>query len=298
MRHTTLLVSSLIASVAAAQNYLANDPVWRVHSICGVPAPCIANDTYNYYTAGDSVIQGVTWTKVLRQGSYTRGWQSPNPPDPTCQGLYPYGPTYYGVKLIRQEGRQMRIWADDTDQLLYEFDLVVGSTLPLAWNNWNTDITVLAVDSVLIGTEMRARYELANSWAQYLIEGVGTSHGLFEPVSNFFDCGYGLDCFGLGADAFYPDAGGPSCWLAMAVDQEHAPSEWTLAPNPADDMVTITTKATGSQEVLVRDMHGRIVLQERLSSAAKATIDVSALPNGCYALQVNGSVSCKFMVAR
>ena len=296
MRRTTLLLSSLIASAVVAQNYLANDPVWRVHSVCGVPAPCIAYDDYNYYAAGDSVIQGVTWTKVLRQGSYTLGWQSPNPPDPNCQGLHPYGPAYYGVKLIRQEGRQLRIW-DGTDQLLHEFDLVVGSTLPLSSTNWNTDITVVAVDSVLIGTEMRARYELANSWAQYLIEGVGSSHGLFEPVSNFFDCGYGLDCFGLGADAFYPSAGGSSCWLPMAVHEVNAVGEWTLAPNPADHVVTITTNTSASQEVVVRDMHGRIVLRERLSSLPKASLDLSRLPSSCYALSIGEELPKRLVVA-
>lgn len=296
MRHSTLLVSSLLATVAAAQNYLANDPVWRVHSVCAVPAPCIANDTYNYYTAGDSVINGTTWTKVLRQGSYTLNWQSPNFPDPNCQGVHPYGPAYYGVQLIRQEGRQLRI-LNGTDQLLHEFDLVVGSTLPLSFTNWTTDITVLAVDSVLIGTEMRARYELANSWAQYLIEGVGSSHGLFEPLSNFFDCGYGLDCFGLGADAFYPDAGGSSCWLAMAVGEAHARAEWTLAPNPADNTVVITTNAIVSQDVVVRDMRGRLVLQERLSSQPKASLDVSGLPSGCYALSVNNAVPKRLVIA-
>ncbi|MBP7408578.1 MAG: T9SS type A sorting domain-containing protein [Flavobacteriales bacterium] len=297
MRHTTLLVSSLLASAATAQNYLANDPVWLVASICGVPAPCIATDNYNYYTAGDSLIQGVTWTKVQREGQYTLAWQSPNQPDPNCQGLHPYGPAYYGVKLIRQEVRELRIWADDADQLLHDFDLVVGSTLPVSYTNWNTDITVLAVDSVLIGTEMRARYELANSWAQYLIEGVGTSHGLFEPVSNFFDCGYSLDCFGLGADAFYPDAGGSSCWVVMAVDESDGLTGLTLAPNPADNMVTISTTASTAQEVLVRDMSGRIVLQERIASAPTSSLDVSGLPNGFYALSVSGLLPARLVVA-
>ena len=300
MRHTTLLLSSLIALSAGAQNYLANNPVWSVHSICGVPAPCIASDDFNYYTAGDSLVQGVTWTKVERQGQYSLAWQSPNFPDPNCQGSYPYGPAVdvSYTQLVRQEGRQLRIWADDSDQLLYDFDLVVGSTLPLSWNNWNTDITVLAVDSILIGTEMRARYELANSWAQYLIEGVGTSHGLFEPVSNFFDCGYGLDCFGLGTDAFYPPgASGPSCWLTMAVEEPVA-DVWSLSPNPTDDAIVITAARGTLREVVLRDMHGRLVQRLRPAFALNATLDVSALPNGCYAVQVNGGVPEKLMVAR
>lgn len=297
MRHTTLLLSALIASGVAAQNYLANDPVWRVHSVCGVPAPCIAYDDYNYYTAGDSVILGVTWTKVLRQGSYTLSWQSPNFPDPNCQGLHPYGTEEYGVKLIRQEGRQLRIWADDTDQLLYDFDLVVGSSVPQTWINWSSDVTVIAVDSVLIGAEMRARYELANSWAQYLIEGVGSSHGLFEPLTDFFDCGYGLDCFGLGTEAYYPTAGGPSCSLIMTVDGPEVTASWTFSPNPADHMVSISTNSMAAKPVVVRDMRGRVVVLERLSAGPSASLDVAHLPDGCYALSVSDSAPRLLVVA-
>lgn len=267
-----------------------------MRSICGVPAPCISTDNYNYITAGDSLIMGVTWTKVIRQGYYTLNWQSPNTPDPSCQGSYQYGPALHGVKLIRQEGRQLRIWADDADQLLYDFDLVVGSTLPLSWNNWNTDITVLAVDSVLIGTELRARYELANSWAQFLVEGVGTSHGLFEPVSNFFDCGYELVCFGLGADAFYPEVG-TSCSLIMGLGDATNPTPWTLSPNPADNVVVISTNGLAAQDVIVRDVRGRMVMQERLASIPKASLDVSHLPNGCYAVSVGALPPQRLVVA-
>jgi len=296
MRQIALLLSSLIGTAVAAQNYLANDPVWRVNSTCGVPAPCIAYDYYNYSTASDSVIQGVTWTKVLRQGLYSLVWQSPNPPDPNCQGVHPYGPTADGsyTKLIRQQGRQLRIWADDTDQLLFDFDLVAGSTLPLSWNNWNTDITVLAVDSVLIGTEMRARYELGNSWAQYLIEGVGSSHGLFEPLSNFFDCGYGLDCFGLGSIGYYP-AEGPNCALEMGIAPSAALPANLLVPNPANDVVRISAAAPWIT-LEIRDARGAVVLRQHKS--VNNEIAVSMLKPGLYTVHGLGALPLKLIIAR
>lgn len=295
MKHSTLALASLFAIAAQAQDYLSNDPVWQVHSLCAVPVPCIASDTYNYFTAGDSVISGVTWTKIERQGTVTLNWQASPPVGPGCNGTTIYLPTYYNRKLIRQDGRQLRIWEDDSDQLLYDFDLVVGSTLPLSWNNWNTDITVVAVDSVLIGTEMRARYELGNSWAQYMVEGVGTSHGLFEPVSNFLECGYGLDCFGLGAEAFYPAQGG-SCWLAMSAPELAQQQVFTLTPNPTEQMVTIKGDGTALQEVIMRDMSGRVVWQQR-TGGASLPVDVSGLPNGCYAVTITGATPMRLVVA-
>ena len=238
MRYTTLLfVPLLTVTGLSAQDYLADGPLWRVRSLCGVPAPCIATDNYLYFTAGDSVIEGVTYTKVLRQGSVTYNWQASPPPLSNCSGTTNYGPDYDVPQLVRQVDRQLRIWDGTADVLLHEFDLVVGSTLPQSWTNWNEDITVSAVDSVLVGTEMRARYALQNSWAPYLIEGIGSSHGLFEPISNFFDCGYELECFGLGAESYYPVAG-EACGLPMGVaDLGRNEEQWTLAPNPASDAV-------------------------------------------------------------
>ncbi|MBK9176935.1 MAG: hypothetical protein IPM46_11500 [Flavobacteriales bacterium] len=122
MRLATLCAIALMTSAAQGQEYLANDPIWLQHSVCGVPAPCIANDGFNYFTAGDSVIESVTWTKVLRAGVVTLNWQSMPPPQPGCSGTTPYGTGFHGVWLIRQQDRQLRIWADDADQLLHEFD--------------------------------------------------------------------------------------------------------------------------------------------------------------------------------
>ena len=284
MRQPVLALLVLGAATVNAQDYLGNDPRWRQNSICGVPAPCIASDTYQYYTAGDSLIGAVTWTKVLRTGTVSLSWQSPDPPQPSCSGTTGYDTDLYGVRLIRQEGRQLRIWADDSDQLLHEFDLQVGETLPQSFTNWSTQITVIAVDSVLIGTEMRARYELSNSWAQYLIEGVGSSHGLFEPLTDFFDCGYGLDCFGLGTVSYYPATWSGSCVLIMGLEESAEKEAMVLAPNPADETVAISGMGTGAV-ITVHDALGRIVLQER-SGGSTSQLDVSSFANGCYSILV------------
>lgn len=289
MRHIVLFVSVLPAATIHAQDYLGNEPVWLQRSVCAVPAPCIATDTYNYYTAGDSVIQGVTWTKVVREGQVTYSWQAPPPVGPDCSGTVVHGPEYHGVRLIRQEGRQLRVWVDDADQLLHEFDLQVGQVLPLSHTNWNEDITVVAVDHVQVGTEMRARYELGNSWAQYLIEGVGSSHGLFEPLSNFLECGHQLDCFGLGAGSYYPEGWEGSCWVAMGVADRVRSVGFSVMPNPAEGDVVVMG-ATSGELVQLNDVLGRRVLSTRALSD-RVQLDVSALPEGCYTVTSEGRSS-------
>ncbi|MCB0764577.1 MAG: hypothetical protein KDB84_07735 [Flavobacteriales bacterium] len=284
MRNVTLVLFALASSIATAQDYLGNEPIWQVHSICAVPAPCIATDVYNYTLAGDSVINGVLWSKVVRSGMITYNWQASPPAGPGCQGSMQYSAGYHGVWFIRQVGRQLRIWTDDTDELLFDFDLHVNDVLPVTWNNWNTDITVIAVDSVLIGTEMRARFELANSWAQYLVEGVGSSHGLFEPISNFLECGYGLDCFGLGMESYYPETFSGSCQLAMGTADLAREEPLTAYPSPAQDVVRLTGVRSGAV-VQIIDPVGREVLHEPYSNG---TLDVSSLPAGVYTVIAEG----------
>ncbi|MCI1753640.1 MAG: T9SS type A sorting domain-containing protein [Flavobacteriales bacterium] len=279
--YTTFLALHLAFGIQA-QEYLANDPVWQERSVCAVPSPCIATDSYSYRTAGDSLIAGITWTKVVREGSVSYSWQAA-PPVPTgCQGTVAYGTDWYGTYLIRQDGRQLRIWADNMDQLLYDFDLHINDMLPLSWNNWNEDITVIAVDSVLIGTEMRARYELGNSWAQYIVEGVGSTNGLFEPISNFFECGYSLECFGFGDQGYYGVAGPGACDLAMRVGDLPHKAALSISPVPAKDHATLHGTIQG-ERFTIHDLQGRHVLHGDMHQD-ETVIDLSALPNGAYAL--------------
>lgn len=295
MRHATLIALAATAQLSVAQDYLAGDPVWLQTSVCAAPAPCIATDGHNYYTAGDSIINGITWTKVVRTGVVSYSWQSTPPVAPGCQGLHPYGTGAHGTWLVRQQDRQLRIWVNDADELLHEFDLQLGSTVPISYTNWNTDITVIAVDSVLIGTEMRARYELGNSWAQYLIEGVGSSHGLFEPLANFLECGYSLNCFGLGDMDYYPEEWEGGCWLVMGTGAAYRAPALTLSPNPSADEAMLSGLEAGT-EVRVLDACGRVVLREQATSG-RLVLSLGALNEGCYVVQAAGRTS-RLVVAR
>lgn len=295
MRLTTMFAATTISAIAMAQDYLGNEPVWLQHSVCAVPAPCIATDAFNYYLTGDSIIQGVTWKKVVREGQFTYMWQASPPVGPGCSGTQPYGPEFNGTWLIRQQDRQLRIWVDDTDELLHEFDLQVGQTVPLSYTNWNSDITVAAIDYVQIGGETRTRYELSNSWAQYLIEGVGSSNGLFEPLSNFFECGYGLDCFGLGNVSYYPTEWEGSCWMAMGLYSKAEEPRLTLAPNPAS-LEAVVQGTRAGERIMIKDALGREVIS-LTSTADRTPVNVSGLAAGLYSV-VSGSATMRLLIER
>ena len=298
---TPLLLAGLLPLCAFAQNdYFANDPIWRQSSLCngggGVGGSCISDKTYNYVLAGDTVANGYTYKKVMRQGTETLYWQGGNPPPPPIYtGTIQFGPEF--VAYLRQDGLTIRELQVDIgmEYLVHDFNLNTGDTLPWSTTNWNTDITVGAIDSIQVGTEWRKRFALVNSWAPYLIEGIGSSHGLLEPVSNFFDCGYALECFGLGAVGYYP-APGPDCALAMGTTgPEPMIIDLAVYPNPAMDRLHIT----GDQPlgpVSLFDAQGRVVAAARAQGSA-LDLDIHDLPPGLYIASI-GNYRMKVIIER
>lgn len=285
MRTSFLLACAVPLAVTAQNDYFANDPVWRVGSLCnnggGIGGSCMSDKTYNYFLSGDTLANGYTYKKVMRQGMETVYWQGGNPPPPPmCTGTTQFGPEL--VALLRQDGLAIFEWQEDMEVLVYDFDLNTGDTLPLSTTNWNPDITVGAIDSVLVGTEWRKRFALINSWAPYLVEGVGSSHGLLEPVSNFFDCGYELDCYGLGSTGYYPGQG-PDCHMVMGLTAaQERPARFQVFPNPATSRITVVSdRSLGTLRLF--DAQGREVIVHTTNSMATG-IDLGGLGSGMYVL--------------
>lgn len=142
--------------------------------------------------------------------------------------------------LFRQDGLKLWQWDGSSEALLHDVDLAAGDTLPLTLTSWNTDIIITDIDSFLKGTEWRKRFALANSWSPNMIEGIGSMHGPFEPVSNFFDRGYMIACFGLDTLGYFP-APGPSCALAISIGAKATEVQQLSAfPNRASNELVVT----------------------------------------------------------
>ncbi|MBL0342791.1 MAG: hypothetical protein IPP71_19015 [Bacteroidetes bacterium] len=42
------LLAICLRAKSQVNDYLNNDPVWKINSTCGIPAPCIKYDDYNF----------------------------------------------------------------------------------------------------------------------------------------------------------------------------------------------------------------------------------------------------------
>src|SRR4030095_16838395 len=125
---------------------------------------------FNYYLNGDSTLNSHTYKKLFTKGTGWFSWFS-NPPVPSCcPGPYIFHDTLNPVALLRDTLNKIFIVDNiaNPEMLLYDFNLAVGDTLPLSYNNFNQDLIVIAIDSIPISNFYRKRFELSNSVSQYL----------------------------------------------------------------------------------------------------------------------------------
>lgn len=294
----TLLLAPLLVPIwAQAQpEYLAHQPVWVQSSVCANQSgagPCLAQDAYRYTLGSDSLIGGVTYTRILRSGAVTlmpMGGQ----PDPSCTGTTAYSP--WLAALVRQQGRSLRAWTGEVDTLLHDFDLEVGAMLPLSLTNHSSDVQVVAKDSVQMNGEWRRVYTLSNSWAEFLVEGAGSNFGLLEPIANFLECGYSLECYGLAGEGYYP-VPGVQCDLSDGLAEAAAPLV-TMGPNPAGEQLTIRLSAAVANATLtLLDATGRAVRSTPMMGSTHQW-DVADLPAGVFhvVLRTPASVTTRAVV--
>lgn len=272
---------------AQDNSYLLNNPVWQQTSSCSAPAPCIQNENYNYYIIGDSVVNTLTYKKVYRKGQGSYSWMAP-PPNPGCDGTYWYIDTVSAF-FLRSSSKQMfvRFPSDTTEYLLYDFNLAIGDSLPLTYNNFDNAITVTAVDSFYTSYGYRKRFTLSgNTWSQYLIEGVGHSGGLIETMQSALECGFNLQCYSLNDTSYYPSLG-QTCNLAVGKVEIKNVHHLTNSPNPFSVQTILqTTLQLKNATLRVVDFSGHIVKEIKNIYGHKIVITRDNLLSGLYLVRL------------
>lgn len=138
---------------------------------------------YQYILEGDTVIDAEIYHKINYSG------RDRNSLDETW--IY-WDLGYFGC--YRNDIANKRVYyiaKDSTNEvLLYDFNINLYDTLPetFVYNSAGNIITVDQIDSILVNNIYLKRYHLDNAGfgGAYLIEGIGTTLGLFSPDHTFF----------------------------------------------------------------------------------------------------------------
>ena len=234
---TLILISVSLISFSQEIDYFADNPEWKQTSVCSVPYPCVQTMQYVYYVNGDTTINDTLYKKIFIRGVYDENWLAP-PPSLECGASGSFNNYYL---LLLQDGLQMYIRTLETESLilLYDFDLNVGDALPMSFNNYTSDILIDSIDSILVGDVYRKRFHFQGLWATFIIEGIGSDRGLFEPMGVIFECGHNLDCFALDETVYYPSLDA-ECELNVSVNEVLNDIELNYYPNPVVDILNFS----------------------------------------------------------
>jgi hypothetical protein len=281
-----LLLSILLATsfdqLSAQNEYLQSNPEWTVYHGFGAFMPCIEHDTMLYYLNGDSIINALTYKQVWKCSHKWYSWMSPNP-NPGCGGHIYYCDTM-ATGFIRSQGQQMYYIprGDTSEQLLYDFNLTVGSPLPVTYTFCcPTTETITSIDSIYTPYGYRKRYFIDSNPQDFLVEGIGSSHGLLEPWGIWLDNVWTLLCYSLNDTAWFPGQG-PACSVLTtvpAITQQEISLQ--LVPNPATDYVDVQLTGINIDLVELFDVNGK-----KVKSQAYYRIGTESLNSGIYFVRV------------
>jgi len=280
-----------------AQDYFANNPQWRQSTSCRWFGDCIEDQEFVYYINGDSVVDNITYKKLFKHGRLDQSWMGPEPHE-GCNDHYTFDAFH---TLVRQEGKKIYIKeTGDVDTLLYDFNLNIGDTIPVTWNQPFNNIVVVGIDSLLVGSSSRKVFRLDEAINNSLTEGVGTNNGFLEPVVTDLECGYWLNCYALNDTTYYPEQGAP-CDLTVNVPRNPEGKMVKIYPNPAYEYIYIKPVNFTLQEkaqIDIYNINGKMVYSG-VFNIDKRRINVNQWPNGMFIFKIvaNGfETNGKFIV--
>jgi hypothetical protein len=260
--HFLLAISLLFSSHLNGQNgYFDHNSVWKIRSECAVPFPCIETRIYNYYLNSDTVINNSVYYKL-----FTRIWSVLNwmgAPPPQCQGSYVLNDSLSPIAYVRDTLGKILLYdiQSNSDTLLYDFNLNIGDTLPLSFNNYHTDNTVVAIDSILVSSVYRKRFQImdVNSNTFYIFEGIGHENGFLEPIPPVINCANELLCYSENDTSYYPSIG-LNCELLLGIDNtvEKPEPSYNIYPNPSDGMIHISGNLSDCQLILYNNIFVKV----------------------------------------
>ncbi len=288
---TLSLLIFTMSAMAQVDDYFANNPQWRMVWTFAPNYPCLHEWNYVYYLNGDSIVGDQTY-KVLHKRGKLDEWYNAPPIPGYCNDHYSFD---YFMGMIRQEGKKIFYYPANTEEeLLYDFDLAVGDTLPTTYNNSGSDdIYVTAIDSMLIGESYRKVFHLSRVYTDnILIEGVGFDGGFIMEFQSWEFPEY-LKCFTLNGTTYYPEPGA-YCDLTVDIDVQLVETQnLEILPNPSKGLFTVSMATAENQNIrlIIQDISGRIIKQESWpveNGNNVKSLNLTDLKKGIYFLSLSG----------
>ena len=294
MRKTLFIFAFLIFSYFGYnQNYIPlvdTNSVWNITWSCypPPPLPCYS-EYYRYRILGDTILNETLYKKLYRIDM-----------DRYCSSIIEDSVFIGGIREDISLKKVYIIQATSrAEQLLYDFALEIGDTVPMTFNNYNyPELYVSSIDSVLCTDGYRKRFIYALDTWPYIevIAGIGAFTGLIEPME-IFEYIPNMRCFYQGDTMIYMNPYVSSCKLEMDTcisinisEQNFQKETVRLYPNPVSDKATIQiTNPRGDindYSLMIFNVNGKIKLKTDFTSN-EITIANKDYISGIYFLIIN-----------
>lgn len=283
MKRLTLNILFLLlcwTTTAQEIDYFANNPKWRMDSSCAIGGGWPSYCDYVYYINGDSIVNTVMYKKLYHYGKCVRADYDSGPNPIIDIDIFDH---FRG--LLRQEQNKIFINDGSEEELLYDFDLSVGDTLPITYNNFHEGIVVESIDSLLVGNEYRKVFNTSGE-EQMLIEGIGHIGGFIEFLPPMLECGYNFECFTLNDTTYYPDYGLP-CDLDIDIPEYSQMNAIRIYPNPVGNQFTVELDPSIKDivTICIYDINGKEVVRQKLDGNHHR-INTEYLDSGIYSYMI------------
>lgn len=198
-----------------------------------------------------------------------------------------------GTYLFREEIDSSKVYLldaiDSTDQVYYDFNLIIGDSIKSRVSPSNKWVYVESIDHLTVDSSTRkvihfTAPEDSPECNEKWIEGIGSNFGPTGPLSVSYDCWHFrayLTCVRRSIDqiTIYGDCG------PNGLDNEKADKEFEFSPNPTTNYITITS-TTPIQQIQVYNTSGLELQNIDVDNATTSEVHLSGLPNGLYFLRI------------
>ena len=238
---------------------------------------------YSFYFEGDTIIDNIQRSKLYADFDYYGN------EDSLLMGFF-----YVDEKKVYFRINEETLYSSPislctevgVDYLLYDFGLNVNDCIEVC--GVATGPKIDEVDSVMLGDQKRKRYIFNESYiSRYCIEGMGNTGGLFSLITagKTCPCYTTLVCFSQNDEVLYLSPNFIDCSTPKPLSAEDASTgNFTISPNPAGEVVTVSHPSEVIREVALYDNAGRQLLVRQSDSGSMQL--ALPYPSGIYHLTI------------
>ncbi len=288
LQFITILISfkvlPALAQVAVYHPFPDSNVVWNFHYSMFCLGSGNEDQYYSFSYSGDTLINSLKYHKLNTNfvetvisgsciGAVTKGYQGAIRQDATIKKVFFIPPT------------------KSSEQLLYDFNMQKGDTVK-GFTEPCKGVIINSIDSVLVGSNYRKRWNLKSNYIPCFIEGIGSTYGLIgKDFCGTDGGGFSLTCFKQNGITEYP-GGITDCETITSINNiEVKSASLSIYPNPTSSTFSIHSSATPSSSIpnllQVYNIAGKLILSQILQGG-NAEIDASGWAEGVYDVKVSG----------